>query len=90
MLAAALIATGLAGCGLSADRPVPQPKTGLPKVPADLRACFEAEGVDIPDRDLNAGEVERLWKEDRRKGVAWQRCGRRLLAWIDERDARWR
>ncbi len=49
------------------------PPVSIAKIPPSLRqAC--AGVVDIPDRDLTAGEVGRLWAKDRR---ALGQCMRR-------------
>jgi len=72
----------LAGCATSASV-APPPAALVPEPPADIRACFVGV-VDIPVRDLTVAEVERLWKQDRIRAVAMQRCGQRLLTWIDE------
>lgn len=74
--------TGLAGCATSASV-VPPPAAILPEPPSDLRTCFVGV-VDIPVRDLTVADVERLWKQDRVRSAAMQRCGLRLLKWIDE------
>jgi len=56
--------------------------TQLPPVPAELRACFKGV-VKIKDAPLTVGEVEALWKNDRVRAVATDRCGKRLAAWYD-------
>lgn len=86
MTAPALIVTlplAFAACA-KPPSPVPDvaPPVAAPEVPADLRLCFTGL-VDVPDRALTAGDVERLWKDDRKRGAAMARCGQRLLAWID-------
>jgi hypothetical protein len=76
----------LAGCATSAN--IAPPKTSLPPVPADIQACFVGV-VDIPDRDLMVADVERLWKADRVRSLAQQKCGKRLLAWVADLKANW-
>lgn len=79
----------LAACATSAEPP-PPPPSALPDIPPEIRACLHMEGVEVPDRPLDAGEVERLWKGDRRIRAALGRCGLRFLAWYDELRADWR
>jgi hypothetical protein len=76
----------LAGCATSAN--VAPLKTSLPPVPADIQACFVGV-IDIPDRDLTVADVERLWKADRVRSLAQQKCGTRLLAWVADLKANW-
>ncbi|HSI41780.1 MAG TPA: hypothetical protein VLA00_14650 [Xanthobacteraceae bacterium] len=57
-------------------------------MPADLRHCFGGL-TDIPDRDIDAGEVERLWKDERKQSAAKGRCGVRLVIWVDTVLAPW-
>lgn len=76
----------LAGCDESSSPPASTP---LPEIPADIRACF-AGVVDVPDRALTYGEVERLWKSDRVRAVVMRRCGLRLVAFYEELRATWR
>lgn len=88
MLALVLIAMPLAACDQSVNA-LP-PSTQLPPMPADLRACLERSGVDIPDRALTVAEVERLWKQDRLRIVVMRNCGRRVIAWYDDLRKGWR
>lgn len=74
--------TVLSACA-SSSSVRPPPAALIPETPADLRGCFVGV-VDIPDRPLTISEVERLWKNERLRAVAQQRCGLRLLKWIDE------
>lgn len=46
--------------------------------------------VEIPDRALTVGDVERLWKTDRVRVVVMQRCGGRLIALYDQLRRTWR
>lgn len=73
-----------AACGSRPEPPPPDvpPPVAAPEVAADLRVCFAGLAV-IPDRDLSVADVERLWKDDRKRAAAMARCGVRLLAWID-------
>jgi hypothetical protein len=86
MLMRACLPMLLAGCATSAN--ITPPETNLPPVPADIQACFVGV-VDIPDRDLTVADVERLWKADRVRSLAQQKCGRRLLVWIADLKANW-
>jgi hypothetical protein len=86
MLVRACLPMLLAGCATSAN--IVPPKTSLPPVPADIQACFVGV-VDIPDRDLMVADVERLWKADRVRSLAQQKCGKRLLAWVADLKANW-
>ncbi|MGY4259777.1 hypothetical protein ACVI1L_006845 [Bradyrhizobium sp. USDA 4516] len=47
-------------------------------MPADVAACERAP-VDTPDRDLDAGEIERLWKTDRAALAKVNACLRRAV-----------
>ncbi|WP_445490167.1 hypothetical protein [Rhodopseudomonas sp. RCAM05734] len=70
----------LAGCARSdrtLEAPAPPPPN-LPAVPADVLAC-PRDATDPPDRDLDAGEVERLWKTDRAALAKVSGCLRRLI-----------
>ncbi len=60
ILGAALLALG--GCTTTRQY---VPPVSIAKIPHSLRqAC--AGVVDIPDRDLTAGDVARLWAKDRK------------------------
>ena len=83
-LCAALL---LAGC--NEDNVYVPPETKLPPIPADIQRCFVGVVV-IPKRALTVGDVERLWKSDRVRSIAMQRCGTRLLAWYTDLRASWR
>src|SRR3569833_3535546 len=55
----------LAGCAASVSetaRSIDPPI--VPPVPSDVLACRH-DPVDVPVRDLEVGEIERLWKIDR-------------------------
>jgi hypothetical protein len=67
----------------------PPAHTPLPPIPADLQACFKASGVNLPDRALTVGEVEKLWAQDRLRIAVMRRCGTRLVAWYSELRAKW-
>jgi hypothetical protein len=60
----------------------------LPPVPADIAACFRGV-VDVPDRDLTVGDVERLWSQDRLRAVAMRQCGNRLIEWHESIRKGW-
>lgn len=77
----------LAGCATSVD---PPPPAELPEVPPEIRACLVMEGVEIPERALDAGEVEKFWKGDRRILAALRRCGVRFEAWYEDLRTHWR
>jgi hypothetical protein len=65
ILKSASLALLLAGCAASvseAPRAVEPPV--IPPLPADVLACRH-DAVDVPDRDLEVAEIERLWKIDR-------------------------
>jgi hypothetical protein len=47
-------------------------------VPADVQACARSPVVP-PDRELNAGEVERLWNTDRATLAKVNACLHRLV-----------
>ncbi|MBR1313483.1 hypothetical protein JQ562_20740 [Bradyrhizobium sp. AUGA SZCCT0051] len=47
-------------------------------MPADVAACERAP-VDTPDRELDAGEIERLWKTDRAALAKVNACLRRAV-----------
>lgn len=69
----------------------PPPKnTRLPPMPADLKACLQQYGVEIPDRDLTVADVERFWKEDRRRIVVMRQCGSRFVAWYASLRKKWK
>jgi hypothetical protein len=78
-LLSASAATWLAGCATSANAPTPAVEVPvIPAVPADIQACAKAP-VDPPDRALDAGEVERLWKTDRAALARVNACLNRLV-----------
>ncbi|NLS69151.1 hypothetical protein E3H11_09505 [Bradyrhizobium brasilense] len=64
----------------SADRlqPPPPDAPNIPALPADVAACERAP-VDTPDHELDAGEVERLWKTDRAALAKVDACLRRAV-----------
>lgn len=62
----------------------------LPPMPSDLRACFKQHGVEIPQGKLTAGQVEKLWGQDRVKIVALGACGERAMAWYDNLRSHWK
>ena len=47
-------------------------------MPSDVLACRH-DPVDVPDRDLEVGEIERLWKIDRDSLGRVSACYRRLI-----------
>lgn len=75
---------------LAACEPYADPTTRLPPLPAGLRACLERSGVDVPDRALTAGEVEKSWKTDRRVQAAVRNCGLRIAAWYEDLRRGWK
>lgn len=79
----------LGACGKSVEPPAP-PETQLPPAPAEIIACLHQQGIEIPERALTEGEVERLWGDDRRILGALGRCGLRFVAWYDELRVNWR
>jgi hypothetical protein len=75
----AFLAIWLAGCATSGEAPAPVVETPLiPAVPADVLACARGP-VTPPDRELDAGEVEKLWKTDRAALARVNGCLRRLV-----------
>ena len=79
ILASAFLALLLAGCAASvsqAPRAIEPPI--IPPVPPDVLACRH-DPVDVPDRDLDVGEIERLWKIDRDSLGRVNGCFRRLI-----------
>lgn len=82
-----LAALALAGCNPTEGTP---PKQKLPPLPADLVACFQKSGVDIPQRDLTVEDVERLWKSDRMRIVVMRNCGLRVTSWYGDLRSKWR
>jgi hypothetical protein len=72
----------LAGCATSGSVDRVQPPVvvtpEIPPVPADVLAC-RRNPVDTPDRALDAGETERLWKTDRAALAEVNACFRRLI-----------
>lgn len=55
----------------------------IPAVPADVLACARAP-VAPPDRELDAGEVEKLWKTDRATLARVNGCLHRLVCQYQE------
>ncbi|SDF31282.1 hypothetical protein SAMN05216337_105110 [Bradyrhizobium brasilense] len=47
-------------------------------MPAEVAACERAP-VDTPDRDIDAGEIERLWRTDRAALARVNACLRRAV-----------
>lgn len=80
----------LAGCAKFVDPPPPAQLPELPEVPAEIQACLLMEGVEIPDRPMDAGEAEKFWKSDRRILVALRRCGGRFVGWYEDLRTHWR
>ena len=71
----------LAGCATSVDVPPPAPAVAapvIPNVPPDVLACASAPVV-TPDRNIDAGETEKLWKTDRAKLAKVNACLHRLI-----------
>ena len=70
----------LAGCATSVETPAPAPiaPPTIPNVPPDVLACASAPVV-TPDRNIDAGETEKLWKTDRAKLAKVNACLRRLI-----------
>ena len=86
MLLLALIVLPLAACGPSDKGAV---SSQLPPVPADIQTCFRAASGG-PDKALNAGEIEAMWKNDRVKVAVNARCGARVLAWYESLRVNWK
>jgi hypothetical protein len=59
-------------------KPAPADAPNIPPMPADVAACERAP-VDTPDRELDAGEIERLWKTDRAALAKVNACLRRAV-----------
>jgi hypothetical protein len=71
----------LAGCATSVKQPDPPPAPApviIPTVPPDVLACVK-EPVKVPDKDIDAGEVERLWKTDRASLAKVNACLHRVV-----------
>jgi hypothetical protein len=79
--------TALTGCVNSSK---PPPATPLPPLPTDLKSCLKGAGVNIPDRALTVGEVEKLWVKDRLRIVIMRKCGVRVVAWYEHLRANWK
>jgi hypothetical protein len=77
----ALLAICLAGCATSSNAPAPVVEAPvIPAVPADVLAW----PVTSPDRELDAGEVEKLWKTDRAALARVNACLHRLVCQYQE------
>lgn len=81
-----LIGTLLAACNQSASSPSPGQ---LPYAPVEFQTCFRGV-VGVPDKALSVSEVEALWKIDRVRVVASQRCGARFTAWYENLRKTWK
>jgi hypothetical protein len=77
----------LAACGPS-DQASRKSPGELPYPPADIQTCFR-DTANLPDKALTVAEVEALWKIDRIRLVAAQRCGARLAAWYEDLREHW-
>lgn len=87
--AALVIALALGACA-TVDRPELTPaRQALPTMPADIQRCFVGV-VGVPKGKLTAGDVERLWKQDRVRSVAMERCGDRAVDWYASLRKKWR
>ena len=85
-----MLPLGLTAC---VKREAPPPpvvviKPNLIEIPADLRACAETSGVEIPKGGLTVAQVEMLWKNDRIRIAILRKCARRALAFYDAQRAR--
>ena len=76
--------------GACQEQPSLPPDTRLPPFPNDIAQCFKKAGVEIPQRALTAGEVERLWASDRITIKAKTLCGARAVAWYSDLRSKWR
>uniref|UniRef100_E6VL48 Lipoprotein n=1 Tax=Rhodopseudomonas palustris (strain DX-1) TaxID=652103 RepID=E6VL48_RHOPX len=76
----------LAGCNPSGNQAASPGQ--LPYVPAEFQTCFRGV-AGVPDKALSVSEVEALWKLDRVRSVAQQRCGKRFLAWYESLRKNW-
>jgi hypothetical protein len=88
MIACVFLATTLSACASSGSIAPPLSIRTLPPVPSDIAACFRGV-VDVPDRDLTVGDVERLWSQDRLRAVAMRQCGERLIEWHESIRKDW-
>lgn len=85
-LCAIAVALLLAGCGPNGSTV----SGSLPTVPADIQQCFRVGVGKVPPHKLTPADVEALWKVDRVRAVALQRCGNRLLNWYGDLQKGWR
>ena len=79
----------LAACGQSTNHASAPPPSQLPYPPAEFQTCFRGV-VGVPDKALTVSEVEALWKIDRVRAAAEQRCGARFYAWYSDLQKNWR
>jgi hypothetical protein len=72
----------------SSTKPAGSPSQ-LPYVPAEFQTCFRGT-VGIPNKALTVAEAEALWKIDRIRLIASQRCGARFNEWYDDLRKQWK
>lgn len=77
----ALLAMTLAGCMKDSSS-----VSDLPPVPADIKACFQSEGVPFPNpgRKMTRKQVAQLIVDLKTSEVEKTKCGRRLVAWYEK------
>lgn len=76
-----MIAVPLAACDPSE---LPEnARIPLPAAPPDLKACFQRNFPDIPDRVLTKGDIVRIVGEAKILDRAKSACGARAVAWIE-------
>lgn len=66
------------------------PDTPIPPLPYEIRQCAKLAGVEIPPGALTAGQVAKLWPQDRLTIEKLRRCLNRSIAIHDDIRAKWR
>jgi hypothetical protein len=67
----------LAACA-TPDKQIEYITPPAPEIPADVQVCLRSP-TDVPESELDAGQVERLWKTDRARLAQVNGCLRRLI-----------
>lgn len=83
MLMLAALTVTVSACSPKADKPVVKLEFVKPVLPAEAGARC-ADPVDLPDRDISAREVGRLWGRDR---AALRICEQRRRAAVNAVEA---
>lgn len=88
--ASLLTVTLLSACASSGNITAPLDIRSLPPVPADIQTCADQSGLSrIPERELTAEDVARLWGSDRLATVKQRQCLQRLIDWHSQLRANW-